>query len=65
MNDRSAGGRRRRSSSILQVYHEPQETLEQMSDQAVIPNLNANWTNQKGEFSIMSASYTAMLSGRF
>lgn len=49
MTDRSAGGRRRRSSSILQVYHEPPETLEQMSDQAVIPNMNANWTNAKGK----------------
>lgn len=42
-------GRRRRSSSILQVYHEPQETLEQISDQAALPNLNANWTNGKGK----------------
>lgn len=42
-------GRRRRSSSILQVYHEPPETLEQISDQAVVPNLNANWVNAKGE----------------
>ncbi|UKZ46478.1 hypothetical protein TrVGV298_000682 [Trichoderma virens] len=52
MTDRSAGGRRRRSSSILQVYHEPPETLEQMSDQAVIPNMNANWTNAKGAWTI-------------
>ncbi|PNP53069.1 hypothetical protein THARTR1_06279 [Trichoderma harzianum] len=52
MTDRSAGGRRRRSSSILQVYHEPLETLEQMSDQAVIPNMNANWTNAKGAWTI-------------
>ncbi|KAI1013201.1 hypothetical protein LB505_005064 [Fusarium chuoi] len=43
-----AGARRRRSSSILQVYHEPPETLEQISDQASLPNLNANWTNAKG-----------------
>lgn len=42
------GARRRRSSSILQVYHEPPETLEQISDQAALPNLNANWTNAKG-----------------
>jgi hypothetical protein len=38
--------RKRRSSSI--VYHEPQETLEQLSDQAALPNLNAEWVNSKG-----------------
>ncbi|TEA22845.1 Protein ORM1 [Colletotrichum sidae] len=43
------GARRRRSSSILQVHYEPPETLEQISDQAVVPNLNANWVNAKGE----------------
>lgn len=49
MADRNnSGARRRRSSSILQVYHEPPETLEQISDQAALPNLNANWTNAKG-----------------
>lgn len=48
MADANSGGRRRRSSSILQVYHEPPETLEQISDQAALPNLNANWTNAKG-----------------
>ncbi|CRK38504.1 hypothetical protein BN1723_018682, partial [Verticillium longisporum] len=42
MADRT--GRRRRSSSILQVHYEPPETLEQISDQAVVPNLNANWS---------------------
>jgi hypothetical protein len=40
-------GRRRRSSSLL--YQEPPETTEQLSDQAVIPNLNANWVNAKGK----------------
>lgn len=60
MNDRSAGGRRRRSSSILQVYHEPLETLEQMSDQAVVPNVNANWTNQKGMSALISAPYPTL-----
>ena len=40
--------RRRRSSSILQVYHEPPETLEQISDQEALPNLNADWVNAKG-----------------
>ncbi len=41
-------GRRRRSSSILQVYQEPPEPLEQLSDQAALPNGNANWVNAKG-----------------
>jgi hypothetical protein len=40
--------RRRRSSSILQVYEEPPETIEQISDQAALPNLNADWVNAKG-----------------
>ncbi|KAF7543242.1 hypothetical protein G7Z17_g10900 [Cylindrodendrum hubeiense] len=53
MPERNAGSaRRRRSSSILQVYHEPPETLEQISDQAALPNLNANWTNAKGAWTI-------------
>ncbi|KFA48229.1 hypothetical protein S40293_09574, partial [Stachybotrys chartarum IBT 40293] len=52
MPDSATGGRRRRSSSILQVYHEPPETLEQISDQAALPNLNANWTNAKGAWTI-------------
>lgn len=39
-------GRRRRSSSL--VYTEPPESLEQISDQAANPNLNANWVNAKG-----------------
>ena len=51
MADKSTGTRRRRSSSIIQVYQEPPETLEQISDQAVLPNLNANWVNAKGEAS--------------
>lgn len=42
--------RRRRSSSILQVYHEPPETVEQLSDRAALPNGNANWVNAKGEW---------------
>ncbi|KAG0646086.1 orm1 [Hyphodiscus hymeniophilus] len=40
-------GRRRRSSSLL--YQEPPETIEHMSDQAALPNLNADWVNAKGE----------------
>jgi hypothetical protein len=39
-------GRRRRSSSLL--YQEPPETIEHMSDQAALPNLNADWVNAKG-----------------
>ena len=39
--------RKRRSSSI--VYHEPPESFEQLSDQAALPNLNAEWVNAKGE----------------
>lgn len=39
-------GRRRRSSSLL--YQEPPETMEHMSDQAALPNLNADWVNAKG-----------------
>jgi hypothetical protein len=45
MNDQKVG-RRRRSSSLL--YQEPPETIEHMSDQAALPNLNANWVNAKG-----------------
>lgn len=41
--------RRRRSSSL--VYTEPPESLEQLSDQAALPNLNAEWVNAKGEYS--------------
>lgn len=43
-------GRRRRSSSLL--YQEPPETAEQLSDQAALPNLNANWVNAKGAWGI-------------
>ena len=49
--DRTMGvdrtNRKRRSSSI--VYHEPPESIEQLSDQAALPNLNAEWVNAKGE----------------
>lgn len=40
--------RRRRSSSL--VYTEPPESLEQLSDQAALPNLNAEWVNAKGAY---------------
>ncbi|KAF1986280.1 ORMDL family protein [Aulographum hederae CBS 113979] len=43
-------GRRRRSSSL--VYTEPPESLEHISDQAALPNLNANWVNAKGAWVI-------------
>ncbi|KAF2403894.1 Orm1 type endoplasmic reticulum protein [Trichodelitschia bisporula] len=42
--------RKRRSSSI--VYHEPPESIEHMSDQAALPNLNAEWVNAKGAWLI-------------
>ncbi|WPH01454.1 Hypothetical protein R9X50_00430000 [Acrodontium crateriforme] len=42
--------RRRRSSSLM--YQEPPESLEQMSDQNVNPNLNAQWVNAKGAWMI-------------
>ena len=40
-------GRRRRSSSI--IYHEPPESLEHISDQSALPNLNSQWVNAKGK----------------
>ena len=46
MND-GKKGRRRRSSSLL--YQEPPESIEHMSDQSALPNLNADWVNAKGE----------------
>jgi len=49
MNEQKVG-RRRRSSSLL--YQEPPETIEHMSDQAALPNLNANWVNAKGAWTI-------------
>jgi hypothetical protein len=42
--------RRRRSSSL--VYKEPPESLDQLSDQAALPNLNAEWVNSKGAWII-------------
>lgn len=42
--------RRRRSSSL--VYTEPPESLEQLSDQSALPNLNAQWVNAKGEWQL-------------
>lgn len=45
--DRRKNSRRRRSSSLM--FQEPPESLEQQSDQAVLPNLNSQWVNAKGE----------------
>ncbi|KAH8714855.1 hypothetical protein GQ44DRAFT_811165, partial [Phaeosphaeriaceae sp. PMI808] len=42
--------RRRRSSSI--VCEEPPESLEQLSDQSALPNLNAEWVNAKRAWAI-------------
>ena len=44
--------RRRRSSSLM--YQEPPESLEQQSDQAILPNLNAQWVNAKGMSQLLS-----------
>lgn len=50
MEDREKSRRRRRSSSLM--YQEPPESLEQQSDQATMPNLNAQWVNAKGAWMI-------------
>lgn len=52
MNDGKKSSRRRRSSSLL--YQEPPESMEHMSDQSALPNLNANWVNAKGTFASKS-----------
>lgn len=44
---KAKANRRRRSSSLL--YQEPPESLEQLTDQSALPNLNANWVNAKGQ----------------
>ncbi|ENI07140.1 hypothetical protein COCC4DRAFT_58963 [Bipolaris maydis ATCC 48331] len=46
----SKDARRRRSSSL--VYKEPPESLEQLSDQSALPNLNVEWVNAKGAWAI-------------
>ena len=45
MND-GKKSRRRRSSSL--IYQEPPESIEHMSDQSALPNVNADWVNAKG-----------------
>ncbi len=58
-DDEHGGGksarRRRRSSSI--IYKEPLESIEHISDQSALPNLNANWVNAKGGFFWMPSSF--------
>ncbi|KAJ9641045.1 sphingolipid homeostasis protein orm1 [Coniosporium tulheliwenetii] len=46
----SSKGRRRRSSSLM--YTEPPESLEHISDQSALPNLNSEWVNAKGAWAI-------------
>lgn len=48
-------GRRRRSSSL--IYQEPTESMEHMSDQSALPNLNANWVNAKGMSPCLQSKY--------
>lgn len=48
---RSASSERRRRSSSIIVRLEP-ETVEEASDQAALPNLNATWVNSKGAWVI-------------
>jgi len=50
MNSSKVEKRRRRSSSL--VYTEPPESLEHISDQAALPNLNSEWVNSKGAWVI-------------
>ncbi|TPX16927.1 uncharacterized protein E0L32_003489 [Thyridium curvatum] len=52
MPETDKGSRRRRSSSILQVYQEPPEPLERLSDQGALPNGNAEWVNAKGAWAV-------------
>lgn len=49
--NKTGKARRRRSSSLM--YQEPPESLEQQSDQAVLPNNNAQWVNAKGAYICM------------
>lgn len=56
------GSRKRRSSSI--VYHEPPESIEQLSDQSALPNLNAEWVNAKGTAHFTMDILRAMEEGR-
>ncbi|KAI9671974.1 MAG: sphingolipid homeostasis protein orm1 [Caeruleum heppii] len=51
-------GRRRRSSSI--IYTEPPESIEHISDQSALPNLNADWVNAKGAWTIHAVLIIAL-----
>jgi hypothetical protein len=57
MSEQQKTGRRRRSSSL--IYQEPPETIEHMSDQAALPNLNADWVNAKGQ--LLRSVYAAYM----
>lgn len=46
-HDARRGHHRRRSSSFVMVKHVP-ETPDQLVDQTVAPNANAEWVNMKG-----------------
>jgi len=50
MMNGTKSARRRRSSSL--VYHEPPESLDHISDQSAVPNLNAQWVNAKGKIGL-------------
>lgn len=54
MND-GKKSRRRRSSSL--IYQEPPESIEHMSDQSALPNVNADWVNAKGEHASSQRSF--------
>lgn len=54
MND-GKKSRRRRSSSL--IYQEPPESIEHMSDQSALPNVNADWVNAKGEHALSQSSF--------
>lgn len=54
MND-GKKSRRRRSSSL--IYQEPPESIEHMSDQSALPNVNADWVNAKGEHASSSGFF--------
>lgn len=54
MND-GKKSRRRRSSSL--IYQEPPESIEHMSDQSALPNVNADWVNAKGEHAFSSGYF--------
>lgn len=38
------------------MYTEPPESLEHISDQAALPNLNSQWVNAKGTYWTISSA---------